>query len=363
MRWFVPLVFVIVLILGCSGAAVDVGATVDAAVEATRAVDRSVSATSEARAAVPTATWVPTATPVVMTLLVPTPEPFVVAPGDVEESVDRMYDCIQEDEVVRGAFLAGVRPELAESGLSPKEVDSFVEELLGDRDAFLDLYLSSAEEDPDQAVMLAALGEVLDEFCGEGSPGYVRAPEPLVVAPVDFEESLGEFYDCMQENEALWGMYLLGFRSELADAGFSQDFIDTMEEAFLEDRDLFLELVLPVFEGDPVYAKALSDSNIHDFADRLCGDESSASVLQLELSHPEAEDLLGEFFDCWSSREGEVRESILSGALDPGDAEMFESLFSDRESYLELMLLAVSLNPEAGNQLAELNGILDAGCR
>ena len=44
MRWFVPLVFVVVLILGCSGAAptatpsptVDVSATVDAAVEATK---------------------------------------------------------------------------------------------------------------------------------------------------------------------------------------------------------------------------------------------------------------------------------------------------------------------------------------
>ena len=54
MRWFVPFVFVVVLILGCSGAAptaipaptVDVSAT----------VDRSVSAASEARAAVPVAT-------------------------------------------------------------------------------------------------------------------------------------------------------------------------------------------------------------------------------------------------------------------------------------------------------------------
>ena len=64
MRWFVPLVFLVVLILGCSGAAptalpsptVDVSATVEAAVEATRAVDRNVLATSEARAAVPAAT-------------------------------------------------------------------------------------------------------------------------------------------------------------------------------------------------------------------------------------------------------------------------------------------------------------------
>ena len=367
MRWFVPLVFVVVLILGCSGAAptalpastVDVSATVEAAVEATRAVDRSVSATSEARAAVPSATPVPTATPVVMTLLVPTPEAFVVAPGDVEESVGRLYDCLQGDQELRSSMLPGMKSNLSESGWSREEIDFLFE----DRETFLDLFLSTAEESPDFAVMAAAWGKVLDEFCGESPLGSVRTPEPLVVAQVDLEETLGEFYDCMQENEALRSMYFLGFRSDLSDAGFSQNFIDTMEGAFLEDRDLFLEFVLPVFKGDPTYAKALSDSNIRDFTNDLCGDEPSASVRQFAVSHPEAEDLLGELFDCWSSLEGEAREAILSAAFEPGDVEIVESLFSDRESFLELTLLGVSLNPEAGDQLVELDEILDGGCR
>ncbi len=119
MKWFLTLALVSILAVACAGAApaytpqptVDVGATVDAAVEATRAVERRARATSEAqaeatRAAVPTETPVPTATPVSMTLLVPTPEPFVVAPGEVEESVDKLYDCLQEDAVFRDVFFS-----------------------------------------------------------------------------------------------------------------------------------------------------------------------------------------------------------------------------------------------------------------
>ena len=116
--------------------------------------------------------------------------------------------------------------------------------------------------------------------------------------------------------------------------------------AFFEDRDLFLEFVLPVFKGDPAYAKALSDSNIRDFTNDLCGDEPSASVRQFAVSHPEAEGLLGKLFDCWSSLEGEAREAILSAGL--RTRVMLKSssrLFSDRESFLELTLLGFSLKP------------------
>ena len=367
MRWFVPLIFVVVLILGCSGAAstpapntsVDVSATVEAAVEATRAVDRNVLATSEARAAVPAATPVPTATPVVMTLLVPTPEAFVVAPGDVEESVGRLYDCLQGDQELRSSMLPGMKSNLSESGWSREEIDFLFE----DRETFLDFFLSVAEENPDYAVMLSALGEVMDEICDDELPGSASTLERRVAAPVDLEETLGEFYDCMQENEALRSVYFLGFRSDLSDAGFSQNFIDAMEGAFFEDRDLFLEFVLPVFKGDPAYAKALSDSNIRDFTNDLCGDEPSASVRQFAVSHPEAEGLLGKLFDCWSSLEGEAREAILSAAFEPGDVEIVESLFSDRESFLELTLLGFSLDPEVGDQLAKLDEILDGVCR
>ena len=105
MRWFVPLVFVVVLILGCSGAAptatpsptVDVSATVDAAVEAIGAVDRSVSATLEARAEA-TRVAVPTATPLVMTIYAPTPEPYVAAPGSIEQGIEELHTCLQESD-------------------------------------------------------------------------------------------------------------------------------------------------------------------------------------------------------------------------------------------------------------------------
>ena len=119
MRWFVPLVFLVVLMLGCSGAAptalpaptVDVSATVEAAVEATRAVDRSVSATLEARADA-TRAAVPTATPVVMTIYAPTPEPYVAAPGSIEQGIEELHTCLQESDEFRAVFLTmidGVR--------------------------------------------------------------------------------------------------------------------------------------------------------------------------------------------------------------------------------------------------------------
>ena len=55
-------------------------------------------------------------------------------------------------------------------------------------------------------------------------PGSASTLERRVAAPVDLEETLGEFYDCMQENEALRSVYFLGFRSDLSDAGFQPEF-------------------------------------------------------------------------------------------------------------------------------------------
>ena len=105
---------------GCSGSVppptVDVDATVEARVGATREADL---ATAEARAeairaAAPTDTPVPTSTPVPVSTdtpvstLVPTPEPYVVAPGSVERGVDVLYACLREHAEFRALFVSGI---------------------------------------------------------------------------------------------------------------------------------------------------------------------------------------------------------------------------------------------------------------
>ena len=63
-----------------------------------------------------------------MTLLVPTPEAFVVAPGDVEESVGRLYDCLQGDQELRSSMLPGMKSNLSESRWSREEIDFLFED-------------------------------------------------------------------------------------------------------------------------------------------------------------------------------------------------------------------------------------------
>ena len=161
MRWFVPLVFVVVLVLGCSGAAptstpsptVDVSATVDAAVEATRAVDRSVSATSEARSEAPRAA-VPTATPVVMTIYAPTPEPYVAALGSIEQGIEELHTCLQDSDEFRALFLTGIE----QAGLSRESAGDFADLLLEEKQLFVEAMLQTAKRRPSVCLHVVSSG-------------------------------------------------------------------------------------------------------------------------------------------------------------------------------------------------------------
>ena len=84
MKWVLTFALVSILTVACSGAAptytpvptVNVAATVESAIEATRSVEREVRATEDALAEATRAAEL-TATPVVTTVFVPTPEPYV----------------------------------------------------------------------------------------------------------------------------------------------------------------------------------------------------------------------------------------------------------------------------------------------
>ena len=374
---FVLLAFAVILV-GCSNSAPvpvtapavfvtptlpasdpDVSATVEAAVEATRAADRMLRTAS---GAIPGST-VPTETPVPMTLLIPTPEPFVVAPGQIEGVVDKLYDCIQEDEAFRNAVLSVYRADLAGSGVSKGGVEFFEDEIFGKRENFLDLVLFEAREDPDYAVLLASMHGMMDGFCDEGTADSFGTSEPLVVSSADVEASLGRLYDCMQENRVLKSIYLSQSRASLVDAGFSQALVDTFEEVFMEDRENFIEFVGTAIEQIPGNSASLAPLN--KLVDALCGGDLSGTVHDLGMSDSDARDLVGDLFDCVIQKQS-VRESFLSEFSEFSGTdyeEIVDLLFSDRKSFIDFFLAGMRQDPDVAVQLAELDELLRDGCQ
>ena len=93
----------------------------------------------------------PTATPVVMTIYVPTPEPHVAALGTMEQGIEELYVCLQESEEVRALYLAVIE----HSGVSREFADDLTSLLLEDQRLFTQAMLGTAEEDPEFASMLS----------------------------------------------------------------------------------------------------------------------------------------------------------------------------------------------------------------
>ena len=171
MRWLLTLSLVSILAVACVGTAptpahtpaptVDVGATVEAAVEATRTVERAVEATVSARVEA-TRAAAPTSTPVVMTTYAPTPEPYVAAPGSMEQGIEEFYKCLRDSEEFRALLLT----VMGEDGLSREGVSSLLDLLIAEKELFTELMLEAVEEDPEFASMLSLLGVMAGELCG-----------------------------------------------------------------------------------------------------------------------------------------------------------------------------------------------------
>ena len=263
MRWFVPLVFIVVLILGCSGTAptaipaptVDVSATVDAAVEATRAVDRSVSATVEARVEA-TRVAAPTVTPVVMTIYAPTPEPYVAAPGDIEQGIEEMYTCLQESDEFRTLFLTGIE----QAGLSRDSASDFADLFLEDKELFVKVMLQGAEEDPEYASMMSLLGGKAGDLCGPGVVAGAEVPlYDLGMSDADAEALLGEVYDCYNSDPDVRALMMASVEDDLEGRLF---------ESLMSNRELFVTASLVGSRQDPDVAVALEDLDL--LLDAVC---------------------------------------------------------------------------------------------
>ena len=125
----------------------------------------------------PTHTPVPTYTPFLTPTFVPTPPAYSVDPGDIEQSVNNLYDCIRSDEefkeVFKDMFLYGASLEPEMSGFQPETAGSFFDFVITDRDIFVSSILESIDADPELEAYMAMLGEDLSDICRTESP----APE------------------------------------------------------------------------------------------------------------------------------------------------------------------------------------------
>ena len=197
MRWFL-LLLLCILFVGCSASVpadtpaptVDVAATVESAVGATRSVEREVRATVDAHVEA-----APTVTPVVIT---------VFAPGQVEESISRFYDCLQEDVILREIVLDSLGADLAEYVLNEDKT-------FGNREVFFELFLPIMESYPDYV----ALGGLIDDLCTDSSSVLVSVEDALKYWMIDYHTVrsaldseityLGELSELREEPEDVEG--------------------------------------------------------------------------------------------------------------------------------------------------------------
>ena len=264
MRWVFVLMAAVLMAAGCSGSPPSPTATVEARVSATREADLATlvahaeasMASAPTATAVPAPTPVPTATPVVMTVYVPTPEPYVAAPGSVEQGVEALYMCLHENDEYRALYVSIIE----QSGLDGDSASDYVDSLLADKDLFIQMWLEMAVEDPEGASMLSLLGTMEDELCGDmglESDGI----QDLGMSDAEARVAVEAFYDCLNSDEEVRSFFL----SQVEGEGLDREFYS---EVLSMDRDLFVGLLLAGAKQDPDSAEMLSE--LDGLVDVMC---------------------------------------------------------------------------------------------
>ena len=202
-------------------------------------MDRSVSATSEARAEA-TRAAVPTATPVVMTIYAPTPEPYVAAPGDIEQGIEELDTCLQDSDEFRTLYFSAIQ----ESGVSRDSAEDLGSVLIEDKELFVDAMLQAAEEDSEYASILSLLGGMAGELCG---PGAGVPLHNLGMSDADAKTLLGDIYDCYHSDSDFRAL----MTSSVEDNPHSRLF-----ESLMSDRNLFMNISLAGARQDPDAAES-----------------------------------------------------------------------------------------------------------
>ena len=227
------------ILAGCANPAPtqDITAAVEAAVGATRQAERAVEETSipiPTATRRPTPTRYPTYTPFPTPTFVPTPIPYAVDPGDIEQSVNNLYDCIQSDEEFREIILQGAALGLEREGVPPETARSFSELLILDRELFVSSTLHDIETDPEFGVFIAALGESLYDFC-KTEIQDTNIEDETKIDTEEAETVLGDFFDCLRENEDAQALLLQEIKER-------HESYAVFLELLLEDRKTFTTL-------------------------------------------------------------------------------------------------------------------------
>ena len=135
---------------------------------------------------------------------------------------------------------------------------------------------------------------------------FVPTPEPYVSSPGSVERGISELHGCLQESEEFRALLSTGLRHE----GLSGESADELVSAFIEDKELLIDVLLGAVEEDSDHGSMLSI--VGEMAGELCGPSASDAVdEELGMALDEARLLVGEFYDCLANDE-EVGEYFLS---------------------------------------------------
>ena len=194
---------------------------------------------------------------------------------------------------------------------------------------------------------------------------YVPTPEPYVAAPGSMERGIEELYACLQESEELRAAYLVGMEQ----SGLSRELADSFTSLLLQDEELFTQMMLVAAEQDSKFASKLSlDASTPG---GICDRMAQIPTHGLSMSDSDAEALLGEVFDCYSS------DSALKELVDyhmfrmPADSpvpddvheRLVRSVMSDKDFFVGILLMGAREDPDVDEALADMDSMLDARCR
>ena len=193
---------------------------------------------------------------------------------------------------------------------------------------------------------------------------YVPTPEPYV-APGSIERGIEELYACLQESEEFRAAYLFGMEQ----SGLSRELADSFASLLLQDEEVFTQMMLVATKQDSKLASMLSLEV--SMPSRICDRMAQIPTHGLSMSDSEAEALLGEVFDCYSSDSAlkelvdyhMFRMPVDSPISDDVHERLVRSVMSDKDFFVGILLMGAREDPDVDEALADMDSMLDARCR
>ena len=189
----------------------------------------------------------------------------------------------------------------------------------------------------------------------------IPTPSPYTVSPGGVEESVGQLYECFLERGEAWDLFVHVLSRGVEFEGLPPEAVERVFESLLEDRNLFVELMLADVAEDgelgfylAVMSEGMSES---------CGPEEFVAESLSNIEDDELRGVLGEFFDCLDNDEG-VREELLvwleGRGIDRGGVKIS---LSDRQFFIQSKLVKIQSEGDASSAVDAFGHALDKFCR